>query len=165
MEQQHNTHTTHRRTRARLVRVQKKRRGGRDERVRQKRATTMPTTKDEIEEENEIENVYTNEYYTRMSPSSCDWSEENTSSCRVQGGPFVLLIVRFIVSSQSLFLSFFCVIVVVVVVIVTIIITTLTSSLSSSLTQNPAQINADNTYPTPTGLIDVAAREKIRTCS
>ena len=29
-------------------------------------------------------------------------------------------------------------------------------SLSSSLTQNPAQINADNTYPTPTGLIDVA---------
>ena len=74
--------------------VQKKRRGGRDERVRQKRATTMPTTKDEIEEENEIENVYTNEYYTRMSPSSCDWSEENIIAVGCKAGPFVLLIVR-----------------------------------------------------------------------
>ena len=78
--------------------VQKTRRGGRDERVRQKRATTMPTTKDEIEEENEIENVYTNEYYTRMSPSSCDWSEENIIAVGCKAGPFVLLIVRFIVS-------------------------------------------------------------------
>ena len=74
--------------------VQKTRRGGRDERVRQKRATTMPTTKDEIEEENEIENVYTNEYYTRMSPSSCDWSEENIIAVGCKAGPFVLLIVR-----------------------------------------------------------------------
>jgi hypothetical protein len=58
----------------------------------------MPTTKDEIEEENEIENVYTNEYYTRMSPSSCDWSEENIIAVGCKAGPFVLLIVRFIVS-------------------------------------------------------------------
>ena len=57
----------------------------------------MPTRKDEIEEK-EIENVYTNEYYTRMSPSSCDWSEENIIAVGCKAGPFVLLIVRFIVS-------------------------------------------------------------------
>ena len=66
--------------------------------TRDRYATTMPTTKDEIEEENEIENVYTNEYYTRMSPSSCDWSEENIIAVGCKAGRFVLLIVRFIVS-------------------------------------------------------------------
>jgi hypothetical protein len=39
------------------------------------------------------ESAYANEYYTRMVPSSCDWSEENIVAVGCDAGPFVLLIV------------------------------------------------------------------------
>ena len=51
-----------------------------------------------------IENAYTNEYDTRTSPSSCDWSEENILAVGCDAGPFVLLIVRFVVSNSFLLL-------------------------------------------------------------
>ena len=49
-----------------------------------------------------IENAYTNEYDTRTSPSSCDWSEENILAVGCDAGPFVLLIVRFVVLNSFL---------------------------------------------------------------
>ena len=63
-----------------------------------------PPLGDEEGEELEIgiENAYTNEYDTRTSPSSCDWSEENILAVGCDAGPFVLLIVRFVVSNSFL---------------------------------------------------------------
>jgi hypothetical protein len=48
------------------------------------------------------ESAYANEYYTRMIPSSCDWSEENILAVGCDAGPFVLLIVRFVVLNSFL---------------------------------------------------------------
>jgi len=49
----------------------------------QTRTNTIATT----------ESAYAKEYYTRMIPSSCDWSEENIVAVGCDAGPFVLLIV------------------------------------------------------------------------
>ena len=57
---------------------------------------------EELKEIGGIENAYTNEYDTRTSPSSCDWSEENILAVGCDAGPFVLLIVRFVVSNSFL---------------------------------------------------------------
>ena len=59
---------------------------------------------EELKEIGGIENAYTNEYDTRTSPSSCDWSEENILAVGCDAGPFVLLIVRFVVSNSFLLL-------------------------------------------------------------
>ena len=58
--------------------------------------------REELLEIGGIENAYTNEYDTRTSPSSCDWSEENILAVGCDAGPFVLLIVRFVVLNSFL---------------------------------------------------------------
>ena len=59
---------------------------------------------EELKEIGGIENAYTNEYDTRTSPSSCDWSEENILAVGCDAGPYILLIVRFVVSNSFLLL-------------------------------------------------------------